>query len=43
MVKLAPLQPEHVTPFYRWLRDPEVIAYSLLAFQSMQTTQQIDQ
>lgn len=43
MVKLAPLQLEDVAPFYRWLRDPEAIAYSLSAFQSLQTTQQIDQ
>lgn len=43
MVKLAPLQPEHVAHFYTWLQDPEVIAYSLSAFQSMKTTQQIDQ
>ena len=43
MVKLSLLQPEHVAPFYRWLRDPEVIAYSLSAFQSLQTTRQIDQ
>lgn len=43
MVRLAPLQPEHVAPFYTWLRDPEVIQYSLSAFQSMKTTEQIDQ
>jgi RimJ/RimL family protein N-acetyltransferase len=43
MVKLAPLQPEHVTHFYSWLRDPEAIAYSLSAFQSLKTTAQIDQ
>lgn len=43
MVKLAPLQPEHVVHFYTWLRDPEVIAYSLSAFQSLKTTAQIDQ
>jgi RimJ/RimL family protein N-acetyltransferase len=43
MVKLAPLQSEHVAHFYTWLRDPEVIAYSLSAFQSLQTTAQIDQ
>ena len=43
MVKLAPLQPEHVAHFYTWLHDPEVIAYSLSAFQGMKTTQQIDQ
>lgn len=43
MVKLAPLQPQHVAHFYTWLRDPEVIEYSLSAFQGMKTTQQIDQ
>ena len=42
MVKLAPLQPAHVAHFYTWLRDPEVIEYSLSAFQGMKTTQQID-
>jgi RimJ/RimL family protein N-acetyltransferase len=43
MVKLAPLQPEHVAHFYGWLRDPEVIEYSLSAFQAMRTREQIDQ
>ena len=43
MVKLAPLQPEHVAHFYGWLRDPDVIAYSLSIFQSLKTPQQIDQ
>jgi RimJ/RimL family protein N-acetyltransferase len=43
MVKLGPLQPEHVAPFYTWLRDPDVIAYSLSVFQSLKTTEQIDQ
>jgi RimJ/RimL family protein N-acetyltransferase len=43
MVTLAPLQPEHVAHFYAWVRDPEVIAYSLSAFQSMKTNEQIDQ
>ena len=43
MVKLAPLQPEHVAHFYTWVRDPEVIAYSLSAFQRLKTTEQIDQ
>ncbi len=43
MVKLAPLQPEHVAHFYAWLRDPEVIEYSLSAFQRLTTTEQIDQ
>lgn len=43
MVKLAPLLPEHATHFYTWLRDPEIIAYSLSVFQSLKTTEQIDQ
>jgi RimJ/RimL family protein N-acetyltransferase len=43
MVKLAPLQPEHVAHFYTWVRDPEVIAYSLSVFQRLKTTEQIDQ
>ncbi|MDJ0367580.1 GNAT family protein [Hymenobacter sp. H14-R3] len=43
MVKLAPLQPEHVAHFYTWLRDPDVIAYSLSVFQRLTTTAQIDQ
>ncbi|MDO7885793.1 GNAT family N-acetyltransferase [Hymenobacter cheonanensis] len=43
MVKLAPLHPEHVAHFYRWLRDPEVIMYSLSVFQSLKTDAQIDQ
>ena len=42
MITLAPLQPECVTSFYHWIRDPEVIEYSLSAFQTMQTTPQID-
>lgn len=43
MVKLAPLHVEQVTPFYTWLQDPEIIEYSLSAFQQLKTTQQIDQ
>jgi RimJ/RimL family protein N-acetyltransferase len=43
MVTLAPLQPQHVAHFYHWLRDPEVIEYSLSVFQTLKTTQQIDQ
>ncbi|GAB3232858.1 GNAT family protein [Hymenobacter seoulensis] len=42
MITLAPLQPEHVTHFYRWIQDPEVIEYSLSAFQTMTTEAQID-
>jgi RimJ/RimL family protein N-acetyltransferase len=43
MIKLAPLHPEHVAHFYTWLRDPDVIAYSLSAFQSLKTKEQVDQ
>jgi len=42
LVTLAPLQPAHVAPFYAWLRDPEVIAYSLSVFQRLHTPAQID-
>ena len=42
MVKLAPLHPEQVTHFYPWLQDPEVIKYSLSAFQQLKTTEQVD-
>ncbi len=42
MVNLAPLQRQHATCFYSWLRDPEVIEYSLSTFQTLKTTQQID-
>lgn len=43
MIKLGPLQPEHAAYFHAWIRDPEVIEYSLTAFQRMKTTEQIDQ
>jgi RimJ/RimL family protein N-acetyltransferase len=43
MVTLAPLQPEQVTHFYTWLRDPEVTQYSLSVFQQLKTQPQIDQ
>lgn len=42
MIKLAPLQPEHVAHFYTWLHDSEVIVYSLSVFQSLKTIEQID-
>jgi RimJ/RimL family protein N-acetyltransferase len=42
MVKLAPLQAEQAACFYKWLRDPVVIEYSLSAFQTLKTNQQID-
>lgn len=43
MITVAPLQQEHVASFYRWIRDPEVIEYSLSAFQRMHTDEQIRQ
>jgi RimJ/RimL family protein N-acetyltransferase len=42
MITLAPLQPDHVGHFYRWIQDPEVIEYSMSAFQTMTTEAQID-
>jgi RimJ/RimL family protein N-acetyltransferase len=42
MAKLAPLHLEQATHFYTWLQDPEVIKYSLSAFQQLKTPQQID-
>ncbi|WP_303312650.1 GNAT family N-acetyltransferase [Hymenobacter sp. BT730] len=41
MVTLAPLQREHVASFLQWLRDPEVIEYSLSQFQSLHTDEEI--
>ena len=43
MIKLARMQPEEGVCFYPWIADPEVIHYSLSAFQAMKTTAQIDQ
>ncbi|UOQ72694.1 GNAT family N-acetyltransferase [Hymenobacter cellulosilyticus] len=42
MIKLAPLHWENVRPFYKWINDPEVIEYSMSAFQSMSTEAEID-
>ena len=42
MIKLARMQPEEGACFYPWIRDPEVIQYSLSAFQGMKTPAQID-
>jgi RimJ/RimL family protein N-acetyltransferase len=41
MIKLSPLSPENLTPFYQWIRDEEAIIYSLSIFQGMKTDQQI--
>lgn len=42
MIKLAPMQPKEGTCFYPWIGDPEVIHYSLSAFQTLKTPAQID-
>ena len=42
MIKLARMQPEDGTCFYPWIGDPDVIRYSLSAFQTLQTPAQID-
>jgi RimJ/RimL family protein N-acetyltransferase len=42
MIRLAPLQQHHATSFRLWLRDPEVIEYSLSAFQHLHTEAQIN-
>lgn len=34
-IQLLPLRADQATVFYRWIQDPEVIAYSLNAFQQM--------
>lgn len=35
MIELKPLSKENITPFFTWLRDEEVIKYSLTSFQKM--------
>lgn len=42
MIKLARMQPEEGASFYPWIGDPDVIRYSLSAFQAMKTPAQID-
>ena len=42
MITLAPMQPEEGACFYPWIADPDVIRYSLSAFQAMKTPAQID-
>lgn len=35
MIDLRPLSGEHISPFFKWLRDEEVIKYSLTSFQKL--------
>jgi RimJ/RimL family protein N-acetyltransferase len=41
MIQLLPLHNDQVPVFYRWLSDPEVIAYSLTLFQELKTVAQV--
>lgn len=41
MIELLPLQNSQAAIFHRWISDPEVIAYSLTAFQSLTTVEQV--
>jgi RimJ/RimL family protein N-acetyltransferase len=42
MIKLARMQPEEGACFHPWIADPEVIHYSLSAFQALKAPAQID-
>ncbi len=42
MIEFKTLETAHVVAFHDWLRDPEVIKYSLSIFQKMETNAQID-
>lgn len=41
MIQLLPLHNDQAPVFYRWLSDPEVIAYSLTLFQELKTVAQV--
>lgn len=41
MIQLLPLRPDQAPYFHRWLSDPEVITYSLSAFQELTTLAQV--
>jgi RimJ/RimL family protein N-acetyltransferase len=43
MIKLKPLTKEHLTPFYTWLNDDNVINYSLTLFQQLSTEKEISE
>ncbi|SFP95393.1 GNAT family N-acetyltransferase [Hymenobacter arizonensis] len=42
MITLVPLLPENVVCFYRWLRDKQVIEYSMSVFATLRTEEDID-
>lgn len=41
MIELLPLQNSQAAIFHRWISDPEVIAYSLTAFQNLTSVEQV--
>lgn len=41
LIHLLPLRTDQAPLFHRWLRDPEVILYSLAVFQELQTLEQV--
>jgi len=41
MIQLLPLHIDQAPLFHRWLRDPEVITYSLSVFQDLKTLAQV--
>lgn len=43
LIRLAPLRADQAATFHRWIRDPEVILYSLTAFQHLHTLEQVEQ
>ncbi|TGE28169.1 GNAT family N-acetyltransferase [Hymenobacter metallicola] len=43
MIQLLPLHPDQAPTFHRWMRDPEVIVYSMSAFQDLKTLEQVAQ
>jgi RimJ/RimL family protein N-acetyltransferase len=43
MIQLLPLHASQAPIFYRWLRDPDVIRYSLSLFQDLTTLPQVEQ
>lgn len=42
MIQLKPIRKEHITSFYKWIRDEEVIKYSLSIFQKIKSNAEID-
>ncbi|UOQ52259.1 GNAT family N-acetyltransferase [Hymenobacter cellulosivorans] len=41
MIQLLPLHDDQAPAFHRWISDPEVVLYSLSAFQAMTTLEQV--